>query len=260
MREKILIAISDNTLSNLLVKELKQDDYDVSAVSNGKDALNTMRSLKPDLLLIDLVLPEISGYDVLHEKSYDKLITKIPIIIVSNSGMPIDMKRMLSTPIVKEYIIKAHIEPEEVIKEIRDFFNKNYISSKNIKMENKAKGKKVLWVEDDKLLSTILSRKFESSGFILMKANNGDEAFSLLSKDIPDIIILDVLLPGINGFDVLQKIKADERLRKIPVIMLSNMSKQSDIEKGKSLGAQKFIVKAAASLDEIIKEVEKLLI
>ena len=83
--------------------------------------------------------------------------------------------------------------------------------------------------------------------------------FALLEKDIPDIIILDILLPEMSGFDILQKIKMNENMRKIPVIMLSNMSKQSDIEKAKLLGANRFIVKAAVSLDEIIREIEALM-
>ena len=92
----------------------------------------------------------------------------------------------------------------------------------------------------------------------MLKAINGEEAFSILDKEMPNIIILDILLPGMNGLDILQKIKTEERFRKIPVIILSNMSKQSDIDKAKLLGAQKFIVKAAVSLDEIIKEVSDL--
>lgn len=118
------------------------------------------------------------------------------------------------------------------------------------------KGKKVLWVEDDTLLSTILTKKFETTGFKLLKAVNGEEAFRFLSTETPNVIVLDILLPEMSGFDILQKIKMDERLKNIPVIILSNMSKQSDLDKAKVLGADKFIVKAAVSLDEIIKEID----
>jgi len=75
---------------------------------------------------------------------------------------------------------------------------------------------------------------------------------------MPDIIVLDIMLPEMNGFDILQKIKMNEKHKKIPVIMLSNLSKQADIEKAKMLGANKFIVKAAVSLDEIIHEIATL--
>ena len=81
---------------------------------------------------------------------------------------------------------------------------------------------------------------------------------SQLKTVTPDIIVLDLLLPGMDGFDILQKIKMDSRLKKIPVMILSNLSKPGDLEKAKLLGATKFIVKAASSLDNIIEEVKKI--
>lgn len=258
MKEKILLAISDVVLTNILVERLQQDGYKTYTAQDGKDALDKMKSLMPDLALIDIVLSGKNGYDVLQEKSFDRLITKIPVIIISNSGVPIKMRLIPSTPMIKDYVIKTHIEPDEVLEKIAKIFSRTYspraTGSQTSKISS-GTGKKVLWVEDDKLLSNILSKKFEVTGYSLTRVDDGDKAFEYLSKEIPDIIILDIILPKMNGLDVLQKIKMDERLRKIPVIMLSNMSKQSDIEKAKILGAQKFMVKAAVSLDEIVVEV-----
>ena len=172
------------------------------------------------------------------------------------------MRKIPSTPNVKDFIIKSHIEPIEVMEKIEKVFGRNYAIPDQVsvvKDKPRGGGRKVLWVEDDKLLSTILSKKIETAGYTLLKARDGTGAFALLEKDIPDIIILDILLPEMSGFDILQKIKMNENMRKIPVIMLSNMSKQSDIEKAKLLGANRFIVKAAVSLDEIIREIEALM-
>lgn len=260
-KEKILIALGDRNLSALLMQQLKELGYVVDSVMNGKDALERMKSFKPDLALIDTNLPIINGYEVLNQKSFDRDITKIPVIVVSNSGMPVEIRRLPSTPMMKDFIIKTHVEPREVIEKIEKALGREYTidtSAPSIKDQSRGGGRKVLWVEDDKLLSTILSKKIESSGYKLLKAKNGQEAFVFLTTEVPDIIILDILLPEMSGFDVLQKIKTDDRLRKIPVIMLSNLSKQSDIEKAKTLGANKFVVKAAVSLDEIIREIDAL--
>lgn len=122
--------------------------------------------------------------------------------------------------------------------------------------------KKILWVEDDKFLGSILLKKFASSDYDVSLAKNADEAFKMLEDlkpKVPNIIILDILLPGVGGFDILQKVKMEEATRHVPVIMLSNMNKPSDIEKAQKLGAQKFMVKAAVSLDEIVKEVAQLI-
>ena len=104
-----------------------------------------------------------------------------------------------------------------------------------------------------------MSKKIEASGFTLLKANNGEETFKFLETEVPDIIVLDILLPKMSGLDILQKIKTDDKFRNIPSIMLSNLNKQSDIDKAKVLGANKFMVKATVSLDEIISEINALI-
>jgi CheY-like chemotaxis protein len=170
------------------------------------------------------------------------------------------MKNIPSTPTIRDYVIKSHVEPNEVLEKVNKVFGKNIPSTEVSPVGAVAKKvKKILWVEDDRLLSTILARKIESSGFSLLKANSGDEAMKFLETEIPDVIVLDIMLPGMNGMDILQKIKMEEKLRKIPVMMLTNLNRQSDIEKAKVLGANKFMVKAAASLDEIINAVNELI-
>ncbi len=255
MNEKILIALSDQNLTPILSTRLSKEGYVVTSAKTGDEALQKMQSENPNLVLVDLALAGKNGYDVLAEKTLDRLITKIPIIIVSNTGSVVDMRRIPSTPSVKDYIIKSHVDPEEVLRKVFAVFGRTYVPQQQAKRLNK----KILWVEDDKFLSSILFNKFETSGHTVLKASDGEEAMRILSTETPDIIILDILLSGISGFDILQKIKMDEKLRSIPVIMLSNLSKPTDIEKAKVLGAQKFLVKAVVSLDEIQKEVDSLL-
>jgi len=260
MKEKILIAMSDTSLATLISEYLEKNGYTISQVRDGQKALDEMRSQLPDLVLIDLSLSVKNGYEVLTEKSFDKIITKIPVIIVSNTGSPIEMRRIPSTKSVKDYIIKTHIEPEDVLRKIDEIFE-HPIDLKDQEKDiprNTESSKKILWVEDDKFLSSILVRKFESSGYIVLKAKNSDEALEIIQNGTPDIIILDILLPGLSGFDILQKIKIQDKFKKIPVIILSNMSRPSDLEKAKILGTQRFLVKASVSLDQIIKEVATL--
>jgi CheY-like chemotaxis protein len=259
MKEKILIALSDQNLSKHLADELSNEGYRLALATTGPETLLKLQSEKPDLAVIDLSLPEKNGYDVLNEKTLDRFITKIPVIVVSNSGSAIEMRRIPSTPSIKDYVVRTHVEPEEVVQKISDTFGHPF-TPKHIKDEQRVKvnGKKILWVEDDRFLGNILVKKFETSGHTVLKASNGEEAFTILNTEKPDVIILDILLPGLTGFEVLQKVRMTESLKKVPVIMLSNMNKPSDIEKAKVLGAQKFLVKAAVSLDQIVKEIEQL--
>lgn len=261
MKEKILIALGDIVLANSIEHELSKLNYRTAVVVDGNKVLDECKSFSPDLIVIDLNLSGRSGYEILFEKSFDRFLTKIPVLIVSNSGAALEMKRIPSTPTIKGYVVKAHIEPNEVVKKVGSIFGREILPKKEIHGDDHPKtiAKNVLWVEDDKLLSVILSKKFVKAGFNLLKASNSDEAFGFLEKHVPDIVILDILLPGMNGMDILQKIRTMDKYKNLPVIILSNMNTQDYIDRAKTLGAKKFIVKAAASLDEIVREVKEVL-
>src|ERR1039458_3383161 len=112
----ILIAVSDTFLAESLETSAKEKGIRV-VVDNGNDALLKMKELHPDLLISDIVLPGMDGYDLLAAKSFDKNITKIPVIVVSNMGLPVDMKR-LPTVGIRECFIKTHIDPVEVVDKV----------------------------------------------------------------------------------------------------------------------------------------------
>lgn len=120
-------------------------------------------------------------------------------------------------------------------------------------------GKKILWVEDDAFLSEIISRRLSKQNYVLIHTKDGETALSMVEKEKPDIILLDILLPGINGFDLLEKFKTNPTTKDIPVVLISNLSQQSDIERGLSLGAERFLVKATVSLDEITAQIKEVL-
>ena len=110
----------------------------------------------------------------------------------------------------------------------------------------------VMVVEDDKLLSDLLARKFTAEHFNLIHAPTGELALELLKTTKPDLVLLDILLPGIDGFEVLRNIKANPDTKNIPVVILSNLGQESDIKRGQELGAEKFIVKVTLTLDEVV--------
>ena len=116
---------------------------------------------------------------------------------------------------------------------------------------------KVLLIEDDKFLRTVLERKLLSEGFEVISATNGEEALEKIISDKPDIILLDIILPKKNGFMILENIKKDPELRRIPVLIMSNLGQEEDIKKGISLGANEYFVKAKVSLDDIIKKIKE---
>ena len=123
MKTKILIAISDTNLANTIMSISTKHGYISEFVKNGNDVIHELLRAQPDLLIIDLNLPEKSGYDVLNEKSFDRNVTKIPVIIVSNSGDPIQMKKIPSTPTIRDYMIAPHIDAEDLMKKVAKVLN-----------------------------------------------------------------------------------------------------------------------------------------
>jgi DNA-binding response OmpR family regulator len=116
--------------------------------------------------------------------------------------------------------------------------------------------KKLLWLEDDALLGQILGKSLQATEFELIHVKTGSEAVSFLSKTVPDVIMVDLLVPGeIDGFGVLEFVQKNAQLNKVPRIVLSNLSNQADIDRARSLGANTFIVKASSSIDLIIGEI-----
>jgi two-component system, OmpR family, alkaline phosphatase synthesis response regulator PhoP len=125
------------------------------------------------------------------------------------------------------------------------------------KTESKLNGKTILWVEDDAFLSEIITQKLNKRGCKYFFSKDSEQAFEVLKNNIPDVIVLDILLPGKDGFEILTEIKKDPKLAEIPVIMLTNFNQQEKIDTAMKLGAVKFLVKAIYTLEEILAEIEK---
>lgn len=119
--------------------------------------------------------------------------------------------------------------------------------------------KKVLVVEDDKFLANAYKAGFEGEGFEVELAYDGEEALQMAEKIKPDVMLLDILIPKVDGFSVLQQLKLNKELEKIPVIIASNLGQQQDIDRGMQLGATDYIVKSESSVTEILNKIKKIL-
>ncbi len=118
---------------------------------------------------------------------------------------------------------------------------------------------KVLVVEDEAFLSSLIKEALTRAGFSVDLAIDGDTAFNLLSQTMPDIILLDLILPGISGFDILKKLKEDEQTKAIPVIIISNLGSTDEIQKGLDAGADAYLIKAQVLPVDIINKIHEIL-
>lgn len=266
MKGKILIIEDDSFLHDELEEKLKVGGYDVKITRAGAVGLRYLRELKPDLVFLDMSSRQTDGFEVLEGKLKDATIAKIPVIVISSAGESSEISRLLSFG-ASDYVVKAQFDATDALSKVQLLLNKG---EETINMDEKSasdgnggngilRGKKIMWVEDDEFLSDIIARKFSAQGCLLVHTTNGEEAINVLKKEIPDLILLDILLPGIDGFEILRQIKSDSKTQNIPVILLSNLGQKADVEKGKHLGAERFLIKATVTLDEIVEEIKTVL-
>jgi len=120
--------------------------------------------------------------------------------------------------------------------------------------------KTILIVEDDTILRDLISQKLKKdNNYEIIESVDGEEGLKKAKEEKPDIILLDLILPGIDGFGVLEQIKKDPEIDKIPVVILSNLGQKEEIEKGMSLGATDFLIKAHFTLSEIVAKIKTIL-
>lgn len=126
-------------------------------------------------------------------------------------------------------------------------------------MDNKEdqKKKKIMIVEDDSFVMDIYQTKLSQEGYEVLSAENGAEAIKKLEKEIPDLVLLDIIMPYVDGLQVLRKIKADEKLKNIPVILLTNLSQKENINEGLGLGADDYLIKSHFTPSEVLEKIKK---
>ncbi|MEK7552607.1 MAG: response regulator [Patescibacteria group bacterium] len=120
------------------------------------------------------------------------------------------------------------------------------------------KQKHVLIVEDDEFLRSLTAKRLEKEGYRIDVAVDGENAISLLETIKPDIVLLDLLLPGKDGFEVLKNIRASATVKTVPVVIFSNLGQKEDIQKANALGVEDFLIKANFTLDDVVSKINKL--
>lgn len=133
------------------------------------------------------------------------------------------------------------------------------MANKNLNSNNKDSAQKILIIEDDKFLRELITRKLTAEGFSVSEGIDGEEGVKKVKEVKPDLVLLDLILPGIDGFEVLTRIKEDPGLALIPVIILSNLGQKEEIEKGLKLGAIDYLIKAHFTPGEIVEKIKSIL-
>ena len=116
--------------------------------------------------------------------------------------------------------------------------------------------KKILFIEDDTFISEMVVKKLKEAGLAVSLAIDAETGMAKVQEDKPDLILLDIVLPGMDGYEFLEKIKADKKLSSLPVLILSNLGQKEEIERGLALGAKEYLVKVDNPIQDVIDKVK----
>ncbi|MDO8600997.1 MAG: response regulator [bacterium] len=254
----ILLVEDEEIIVSLLRSRLEKANYSVKVARDGVGGLAMIRELEPDLVLLDMMLPRLSGLGILEKLYEEKIIPKLPVMVISNSGQPIEVEHILKLG-VRDYLIKVNFDPNEVLAKVSRILageEEKNVPDSTLQKNSAQPSIHILVVEDDPFLGELLTKKFSQQGHAISVAIDRNQAMKILETGRVDIMLLDIVLPGMDGFSFLSELKKEERYQDMPVIIISNLGQADAIERGKKAGADDYIVKANTTPGEIVKKVE----
>ena len=200
------MAIDDDpTVITLYKRFLEKQYYEVIGLDHGKDAVSNVKALSPHAILLDIVIPDKDGWNVIKELKEDPMTKNIPVIICSivsdkNRGFSLGASNYLIKPIAEAELIEA-------LRQLDDLHKDNV---------------KVLVVDDQADDILLIRRILEAqANYTIYEASNGKQGLELVEQVAPDLIVLDLNMPEMDGFAMLEVLKANEDTRRIPIIIVS---------------------------------------
>jgi len=284
--KKILIIEDEEALSEMYKMKFEQEGYQVLVAPDGEEGLALAKEKKPDLILLDLVLPKMDGYKVLKELRTDEQIKNIKIYILSNLGQNGEIKKGFEDG-ADGYMLKANLTPSQLVKNVEKIFGGQVVGVKRRGLEpaakleagedarqevrNKEEKSKngenlparadvsVLLIEDEEAIIQMYKLRLAKAGYGVEIAKNGAWGIKRAKEKKFDVIIMDMMMPAMNGYKAIVELKSDEKTKGVPIIVLSNSAQDKDMERAKECGAASYLLKSRITPARLVKEIEKAL-
>ncbi|GAC1536314.1 MAG: hypothetical protein NVS2B4_16680 [Ramlibacter sp.] len=252
-RRKRLLIVEDNAAEILGVTELlRHDDIEVSAVATGREALSFLREQSADCVVLDLKLPDMSGFAVLEQIRDDATLSDLPVVVFTGRELSPDEDARLHT-MARSVVVKGVESPERLLDETSLFLHrvitdlpadKQRMLERLHSSDEDLVGRTVLLVDDDARNIFALSSMLERRGMKVLTATTGSEAVSVIeSRPEVAIVLMDIMMPEMDGYETMQVIRADPAFRRLPIIALTAKAMKGDREKCLEAGASDYLAK-----------------
>ncbi len=253
-KKVILLAMGVGPARDDVSQLLGEGGHVILTCETADEGIQLAKAHELDIVLLDITVPALNGYGFLESLTNDVVLTKIPaIMVLADTSTEIDENKNITLG-VKDHVIKSDNLAADIGTKLLPYIG--HVAGGDPLQE---KGFKILVVEDDNFLRDLLARKLGQENCEFLAAIDGENALKLIDDEKPSIVLLDLILPGIDGFEVLSKIKQNPEVKDVPVVILSNLGQDSDIKKAKELGADDFLIKANFSIDEVISKIKELI-
>ena len=218
--KKILIIEDEKDTAALLSKRLKAAGYEILITPDVTFGISESHQFKPDLIILDLMLPGGGGLAVLNNLKISIFTEHIPILVLTGLQDEDVKKKVLLASSVKAYLQKPY-KAEELLGEIKGILGEEKTG------QTAGKGK-ILVVDDEAAIRKSLETRLAANGYSVLTAADGEEALQLTHSQHPDLILIDLMLPKIDGWRVCQQLKTDANFKHVPIIILSGLLQEDD--------------------------------
>jgi len=257
--ESIMIVDDNEFERNEMAKIIESEHMNIVLAKDGKECLRLLDSKIPDVLVLDLMMPGINGFEVIKKVRENERTKDLPVIVVTAKDLTLEDRANLSGKI-SSMITKSEATQQELFSEIKRVIEE-IKTNQNAKIPVKEnQNARILMVEDNPDAIIQVRTVLEREQYIVDVAGGGQEALNYVAHTIPDGIILDLMMPGIDGFEVLEKIRSTERTRQIPVLILTAKDlTKGDLAKLSANNIQQLIHKGDVDIDGLLFKVKLML-
>jgi HAMP domain-containing protein/CheY-like chemotaxis protein/signal transduction histidine kinase len=252
-RRKRLLIVEDNPAEQLSIRELLgHDDIDVTSVTTGAEALSIVEQQNFDCVVLDLRLPDMTGFEILERLRDMPALSDLPVVVFTGKELSPEEDARLHI-LARSVVVKGVESPERLLDETALFLHrvvsdlppaKQKMLERLHRSDDALVGKKVLVVDDDVRNIFALSSVLERRGMSVLSAGTGNEAISLL-ESTPDlaIVLMDIMMPEMDGYETMQVIRQNPSFRRLPIIALTAKAMKGDREKCLEAGASEYLAK-----------------
>jgi threonine synthase len=270
-----IVIIDDNPNDSRLVRRLlkRYKHYRIFEAHNGQDGIDLVRQRRPELVLLDLTIPGMDGFSILEELKKDERTSDIPVVIISGQDLMTPDQQFFLEENAENVMLKGKFSGMELVNNVVKLLGDDVFVQQvdlPLKPRQRVESKvtdfgeddrpKILVVDDNIWDARLMRRLFEArQRFAVIEANNAQQAWNKISAHVPDLVILDLVLPGIQGEELLEQFRNDPQLREVPVIIVSAKELEPQMRADLTMQADSIWSKSMLDRSSLLMHVEQLL-